>query len=127
MGTNMQRQAVPLIQSERPLVGTGAEWRAAVDSGDVISGREGRCGYRRVRRPHARSMNDDGTTSSYKLAKFQRSQPDHLLQPAPRCSTTASAWRPAPFWLTAPPPRSGDLALGKNLLIAFMAVERLQL
>ncbi|MDK6218227.1 hypothetical protein QP201_27435, partial [Escherichia coli] len=36
MGANMQRQAVPLIKSERPLVGTGTEWRAAVDSGDVI-------------------------------------------------------------------------------------------
>ena len=36
MGTNMQRQAVPLIESERPLVGTGSEWRVAYDSGDVI-------------------------------------------------------------------------------------------
>ena len=72
MGTNMQRQAVPLIESERPLVGTGAEWRAAVDSGDVIlAEKPGVVTY--VSADIIRTMNDDGTTSSYKLAKFQRS------------------------------------------------------
>ena len=72
MGTNMQRQAVPLIESERPLVGTGSEWRAANDSGDVIkSEKDGVVTY--VSADLIRVMNDDGTTSSYKLAKFQRS------------------------------------------------------
>ncbi len=72
MGTNMQRQAVPLIKSERPRVGTGADWRAAVDSGDVIlAEKPGVVPY--VSADIIRVMNDDGTTSSYKLAKFQRS------------------------------------------------------
>ena len=54
MGANMQRQAVPLISSDAPLVGTGMEYRCAVDAGDVRHGREGRCGQgglRRLRRP----------------------------------------------------------------------------
>ena len=83
MGTNMQRQAVPLIKSERPLVGTGSEWRAAVDSGDVIlSEKPGVVTY--VSADIIRVMNDDGTQSSYKLSKFQRSNPvsyTHLTLP----------------------------------------------
>ncbi|KFJ02332.1 DNA-directed RNA polymerase subunit beta [Bifidobacterium thermacidophilum] len=72
MGTNMQRQAVPLVKSERPLVGTGSEWRAAVDSGDVIlAEKDGVVTYASA--DIIRTMNDDGTQSSYKLAKFQRS------------------------------------------------------
>ncbi|MCI1637605.1 MAG: DNA-directed RNA polymerase subunit beta, partial [Bifidobacterium crudilactis] len=70
MGTNMQRQAVPLIKSERPLVGTGSEWRAAVDSGDVIlADKPGVVTY--VSGDIIRVLNDDGTQSSYKLSKFQ--------------------------------------------------------
>ncbi len=54
MGANMQRQAVPLLRSEAPLVGTGMEYRAAVDAGDVIVRREGRCGRGGLRRLHHR-------------------------------------------------------------------------
>ena len=103
MGTNMQRQAVPLIESERPLVGTGSEWRVAYDSGDVIiADKPGVVTY--VSADIIRVMNDDGTTSSYKLSKFQRSNQTTCYNQRPIIKT-ASASRPAPCWLTAPPSR----------------------
>ena len=54
MGANMQRQAVPLIKSDAPLVGTGMEFRAAVDAGDVVVADEGRCGQGGVGRRRSR-------------------------------------------------------------------------
>ena len=77
MGTNMQRQAVPLIESERPLVGTGSEWRSAIDSGDVI---EAGRGDLRVRRHHPR---DERRRHHLQLQADQvpAFQPEHVLQP----------------------------------------------
>ena len=119
MGTNMQRQAVPLIESERPLVGTGAEWRAAVDSGDVIlAEKPGVVTY--VSADIIRVMNDDGTTSSYKLAKFLRSNQTTCYNQRSARSTTANVWKPVPCLADGPATQNGEMALGKNLLIAFM-------
>ena len=89
MGTNMQRQAVLLIESERPLAGTGSEWRAANDSGDVIkSEKDGvlpTCPADLNPRDERRR-----TTSSYK-PQVPALQPDHLATTSARSSTTASA------------------------------------
>ena len=118
MGTNMQRQAVPLIESERPLVGTGAEWRAAVDSGDVIlAEKPGVVTY--VSADIIRTMNDDGTTSSYKLAKFQRSNQTTCYNQRPIVHDGERV-EAGSVMADGPAIQNGDLALGKNLLIAFM-------
>ena len=118
MGTNMQRQAVPLIESERPLVGTGSEWRAANDSGDVIkSEKDGVVTY--VSADLIRVMNDDGTTSSYKLAKFQRSNQTTCYNQRPIVHDGERV-EAGSVLADGPAIQKGDLALGKNLLIAFM-------
>ena len=118
MGTNMQRQAVPLIQSERPLVGTGAEWRAAVDSGDVIlAEKPGVVTY--VSADIIRTMNDDGTTSSYKLAKFQRSNQTTCYNQVPLIHDGERV-EAGTVLADGPATQKGEMALGKNLLIAFM-------
>ena len=82
MGTNMQRQAVPLIESERPLVGTGSEVARRQRLRRRHQVREGRCGYLRVRRPDPR----DERRRHHQLlqaGQVPALQPDHLLQPAP--------------------------------------------
>ena len=118
MGTNMQRQAVPLIESERPLVGTGAEWRAAVDSGDVIlAEKPGVVTY--VSADIIRTMNDDGTTSSYKLAKFQRSNQTTCYNQVPLIHDGERV-EAGTVLADGPATQKGEMALGKNLLIAFM-------
>ena len=118
MGTNMQRQAVPLIESERPLVGTGSEWRAANDSGDVIKAdKDGVVTY--VSADMIRVMNDDGTTSSYKLAKFQRSNQTTCYNQRPLIHDGERV-EAGSVLADGPAIQKGELALGKNLLIAFM-------
>ena len=116
MGTNMQRQAVPLIESERPLVGTGAEWRAAVDSGDVIlAEKPGVVTY--VSADIIRVMNDDGTTSSYKLAKFLRSNQTTCYNQVPLIHDGERV-EAGTVLADGPATQKGEMALGKNLLIA---------
>ena len=118
MGTNMQRQAVPLIESERPLVGTGSEWRAANDSGDVIkSEKDGVVTY--VSADLIRVMNDDGTTSSYKLAKFLRSNQTTCYNQVPLIHDGERV-EAGTVLADGPATQKGEMALGKNLLIAFM-------
>ena len=119
MGTNMQRQAVPLIKSERPLVGTGAEWRAAVDSGDVIlAEKPGVVIY--VSADIIRVMNDDGTTSSYKLAKFQRSNQTTCYYNQVPLIHDGERVEKGTVLADGPATEKGEMALGKNLLVAFM-------
>ena len=82
MGANMQRQAVPLIKSDAPLVGTGMEYRAAVDAGDVVTAERGRCGQRGLGRRGRGHERRRAPTSTYRLQKFTPLQPGHLHQPA---------------------------------------------
>src|SRR5204863_1316912 len=72
MGSNMQRQAVPLVRSEAPLVGTGMELRAAVDSGDVVVAAKSGV-VTEVSADLVTVANDDGTNVTYRIAKFDRS------------------------------------------------------
>lgn len=118
MGTNMQRQAVPLLRSERPLVGTGAEWRAAVDSGDVIlAQKDGVVSY--VSADIIRTLNDDGTNSSYRLAKFQRSNQTTCYNQLPLVKLGERVEK-GTVLADGPSTEKGEMALGKNLLVAFM-------
>ncbi|MFT8592350.1 MAG: DNA-directed RNA polymerase subunit beta [Bifidobacterium sp.] len=118
MGTNMQRQAVPLIKSERPLVGTGSEWRSAVDSGDVIlAEKAGVVTY--VSADIIRTMNDDGTQSSYKLSKFQRSNQTTCYNQVPVIKDGERV-EEGSVLADGPATQGGEMALGKNVLVAFM-------
>ena len=118
MGANMQRQAVPLIESERPLVGTGGEWRAAVDSGDVVlSDNDGVVTY--VSADLIKVMNDDGTESKYHLAKFQRSNQTTCYNQVPVVKKGDRVAKKSVL-ADGPATNEGEMALGKNLLIAFM-------
>mgnify|MGYP002724069677 FL=1 len=89
MGANMQRQAVPLLQSESPVVGTGMEGYAALDSGDSVLARKAGV-VREVSADLVVVGNDDGTTTSYPISKFQRSNPGNCYNcllytsPSPR-------------------------------------------
>ncbi|MFC6369955.1 DNA-directed RNA polymerase subunit beta, partial [Nonomuraea thailandensis] len=72
MGANMQRQSVPLLKSEAPLVGTGMEYRAAADTGDVVSAEKAGA-VEEISADSITVMNDDGSRTTYRVAKFRRS------------------------------------------------------
>src|SRR3546814_2582246 len=82
MGANMQRQAVPLIRSDSPIVGTGMELRAAVDAGDVVTATKGGV-VKDVSADLIEVMNDDATYSSYRMAKFKPSNQATCINPPP--------------------------------------------
>ena len=118
MGANMQRQAVPLITSDSPLVGTGMEFRAAVDAGDVVVA-EAAGVVKSVSADLVETMNDDGTYSSYRLAKFKRSNQGTSINQRP---LVAAGDRVEVGWPIADGPctDNAEMALGTNLLVAFM-------
>lgn len=121
MGANMQRQAVPLVRSEAPLVGTGMERRAAVDAGDVIVATKPGV-VTEVSADLVLVANDDGTTGSYRAAKFRRSNQGTsynqrvLVDEGQRVEVGS-------VLADGPATDEGDLALGRNLLVAFMSWE----
>ena len=122
MGSNMQRQSVPLLKSEAPLVGTGMEYRAATDAGDVISAEKAGV-VEEVSADYVTVMNDDGTRTTYRVAKFKRSNQGTSLQPEAdrgRGRPGRGRTRSSP---TVPCTDNGEMALGKNLLVAFMPWE----
>ena len=120
MGANMQRQAVPLIKSDAPLVGTGMEYRAAVDAGDVVVADEGRRGQGGVRRRRSRSMNDDGTYQTYRLAEVHAAPTRAPASTSVRWSPRVTGSRSARRSPTVPCTDEAEMALGTNLLVAFM-------
>ena len=81
MGANMQRQAVPLLRSEAPFVGTGMEYRGAVDAGDVTVARKAGV-VTSVSADLVEIAEDEGTYTTYRLCEVQALQPGHLHQPA---------------------------------------------
>jgi DNA-directed RNA polymerase subunit beta len=117
MGANMQRQAVPLIMPEAPLVGTGLEYRAAIDTGDVL-----------LAQNDGEVVNVDaeeivvetkGPNDEYKLIKFMRSNQGTLIHHKPRVSLGD---RVVAGQVIADSSSSaeGELAIGRNLMVAFM-------
>jgi DNA-directed RNA polymerase subunit beta len=121
MGSNMQRQAVPLIKSEAPLVGTGMEFRAAVDAGDVIVA-EKPGAVTEVAADYVEVMNDDGTQQTYRLAKFRRSNQTTCINQRPLVSEGQRLEVGSPI-ADGPCTDNGEMALGRNLLVAFMSWE----
>jgi DNA-directed RNA polymerase subunit beta len=121
MGANMQRQAVPLLRSEAPLIGTGVEFRAAIDAGDVIvAEKAGR--VESVSADEIVVRQNDGSMKSYRLQKFRRSNQGTCLNHKPVVETGAAVKRDQVI-ADGPSTDQGELALGKNLLVAFMPWE----
>jgi DNA-directed RNA polymerase subunit beta len=120
MGSNMQRQAVPLMVTEAPLVGTGLEYRAAVDTGDVVlTGRAGKVEY--VDAEKVIIATKDGN-DQYDLVKYRRSNQGTLIHQKPivRAGDKVSKGQ---VLADGSSTDTGELALGKNLLVAFMSWE----
>ncbi|WP_349866584.1 DNA-directed RNA polymerase subunit beta [Leifsonia sp. WHRI 6310E] len=121
MGANMQRQAVPLLRSESPVVGTGMEGFAAIDAGDVVTAEKSGV-VTEVSADAVTVQADDGTIKTYYLRKFDRSNQgtsyNHrvIVDEGDRIEAGEVV-------ADGPATENGELALGKNLLIAFMPWE----
>jgi DNA-directed RNA polymerase subunit beta len=121
MGSNMQRQAVPLLRSEAPLVGTGMEFRAATDAGDVVVNLDAGL-VTSVSADDVTVMADDGTYRTYRLAKFHRSNAGTCINQKPIVNEGDRVQAGAVL-ADGPCTDEGEMALGKNLLVAFMSWE----
>ena len=122
MGSNMQRQSVPLLRCEAPLVGTGMEYRAAVDAGDVVVAEKAGVVEEVVRRLRSRSSHDDGTATTYRLAKFRRSNQGTCFNQKPIVDE-GDRVEAGQVIADGPCTENGEMALGRNLLVAFMPWE----
>ncbi|MDQ3527124.1 MAG: DNA-directed RNA polymerase subunit beta, partial [Actinomycetota bacterium] len=121
MGANMQRQAVPLVRTEAPLVGTGMEHRAALDSGDVV--RADKAGaVQEVSADLVTVANDDGSYISYRIAKFSRSNQGNCYNQQARVEA-GDRVEAGQLLADGPATDGGEMALGRNLLVAFMPWE----
>ncbi|MDE0708910.1 MAG: DNA-directed RNA polymerase subunit beta, partial [bacterium] len=119
MGSNMQRQAVPLLRAEAPLVGTGVEARAAQDSGDLITAEV--TGVVTAVTGNEIVITETGTDEEhrYRLRKFERSNQGTSINQKPLVDVGDEV--PAGTVIAdGPSTEAGELALGKNLLAAFM-------
>ena len=121
MGANMQRQAVPLIRPDAPLVGTGMERRTAVDAGDVVVATKAGV-VTEVCADFVRVANDDGSESLYKVAKFLRSNQGNCYNQLV-VADEGERVEVGTVLADGPATDGGDLALGQNLLVAFMTWE----
>ena len=121
MGSNMMRQSVPLMRAEAPLIGTGMEFRAAVDAGDVVTATKAGV-VTEVSADEVKVMGDDGTYQTYSLAKFSRSNQGTSYNQ----KVVVSEGQKVEFGSViadGPCTENGEMALGKNLLVAFMSWE----
>jgi len=121
MGANMQRQAVPLIKTDAPIVGTGLEYKAAKDSGAVVVNKKGGI----VKKASANRIviqNDDGETDTYDLLKFVRSNQGTCYNQRP-IVRVGERIPPDSIIADGPSTADGELALGRNVVVAFMPWE----
>ncbi len=121
MGSNMQRQAVPLLVTEAPLVGTGMEVKAAEDSGVVMLSKKSGV-ISRVTADAITVAHDDGTTTNYKLMKYQRSNQGTCMNQKPIVSKGQRV-EGVEVIADGASTDMGELALGRNVLAAFMPWE----
>ncbi|MBR5682765.1 MAG: DNA-directed RNA polymerase subunit beta [Ruminococcus sp.] len=121
MGSNMQRQAVPLLKTERPFVGTGMEYKAAVDSGVcVVSDYDGKVTY--VDADKITMVDTDGVEHKYELIKFKRSNQGTCVNQRP-IVTAGEEVKKGQVLADGPATADGEISLGKNALIGFMTWE----
>ena len=121
MGANMQRQAVPLVRSEAPLVGTGMELRAAIDAGDVVVADKAGV-IEEVSADYVTVMADDGTRHTYRMRKFARSNHGTCANQRPIVDAGQRV-EAGQVIADGPCTENGEMALGKNLLVAIMPWE----
>ncbi len=121
MGANMQRQAVPLLRPDAPIIGTGMEYQAARDSGQVVvAKKDGIVEVANSRQILVRE--EDGTLRTYPLIKFMRSNQDTCINQRPAVATGEQV-RTRQVIADSSSTDNGDLALGQNVLVAFMPWE----
>jgi DNA-directed RNA polymerase subunit beta len=121
MGSNMQRQAVPLLRSEAPLVGTGMEYRAATDAGDVIVA-EAAGVVTELSADVITVAQDDGEYRTYRVQKFRRSNQGTSFNQRPIVEEGQRV-EAGQVLADGPCTDDGEMALGRNLLVAFMPWE----
>ena len=121
MGSNMQRQAVPLLCPESPIIGTGMEYKTAKDSGICILAKRGGV----VTKVSARQIEiatDDGDSDTYKLIKFMRSNQGHCMNQRP-IVVEGERVEAGDIIADGPSTKNGEIGLGRNILIGFMTWE----
>jgi DNA-directed RNA polymerase subunit beta len=121
MGSNMMRQSVPLMRAEAPLIGTGMEFRAAVDAGDVVTATKAGV-VTEVSAEEVKVMADDSTYQTYSLHKFTRSNQGTSYNQKVIVSE-GQRLEVGSVIADGPCTELGEMALGKNLLVAFMSWE----
>jgi len=121
MGANMQRQAVPVIKTESPIVGTGLEYKAAKDSGAVVIARKAGT-IKKVSASRIVLATDDGETIQYPLLKFMRSNQGTCYNQRPIVKLGQHVEADT-IIADGPSTDQGELALGRNVLVAFMPWE----
>ena len=121
MGANMQRQAVPLLRTDSPIVGTGMEYRAAKDSGVCICAKNDGT-VERVTADMITIKKKDGNIDEYKLVKFKRSNQGTCINQKPIVEKGEKV-KKGDVIADGPSTDNGELALGKNILIGFMTWE----
>ncbi len=121
MGSNMQRQAVPLLITQRPRVGTGLEKRAAMDSGMVVVSKHSGT-VRSVNGEEIEIVDEQGKLHTYQLMKYVRSNQDTCLNQKPIVRTGDKVKVGDPI-ADGASTHMGELALGKNILVAYMPWE----
>ncbi|MGL4650131.1 MAG: DNA-directed RNA polymerase subunit beta, partial [Caldilineaceae bacterium] len=121
MGSNMQRQAVPLIRPEAPIVGTGMEWQSAVDSGQVIVARNGG-EVVSVTGNSVEVLEEDGTRRMYHLRKYNRSNQSTCIDQRP-VVFKGDKVDEGSVLADSSSTDNGELALGQNVVVAYMSWE----
>ena len=121
MGSNMQRQAVPLVRREAPIIGTGCEYRAAKDSGAVVVAKHSGIAER-VTADEIVIRREDGNKDKYKLLKFKRSNSGTCVNQTPIINKN-DVIEAGEVIADGPATDLGEVALGRNCLIAFMTWE----
>jgi len=123
MGSNMQRQAVPLLEADAPLVGTGMERRAALDTGDVVLAEEsGTVTYVDAEAIVVEPSPGGGKKVEHELQKYMRSNQGTIIHQKPRVSVGQEVSE-GEVLADGASTSKGEMALGKNLLVAFMSWE----
>ncbi len=121
MGSNMQRQAVPLIKTDSPIVGTGIEYRAAKDSGVCVVARSNGV-VSNVCAKEIVIMKEDGSTDYYKMTKYVRSNQGTCINQRPIVSI-GDVVKEGEIIADGPSTDKGEIALGRNILMGFMTWE----
>ena len=121
MGSNMQRQAVPLLMPETPIVGTGIEYRAAKDSGITVTAINSGI-VEKVTGDEIQVRTNTGTVDVYKLRKFKRTNGGTCINQRP-VVTRGEKVKEGEILADGPSTKNGEMALGKNVLIAFTTWE----